>query len=430
MTIGTQLGMVAASALLAMGSLALPGRTALAATNTAAIISNTIAAAPSCLSYRVEGLCFFLYCSWRGCRIRTSLRVSHYVPDAIVSTYNAASQHPWGDLGAVVATTLTAASSTMLATLPDSSAGGMNTAAAMASFKGADAFGNPVGMFAQMISSGGVFSVPTTLAIPDTSEISGFLSNELPNIGKQWTQVPQEIASGVGSGAVSMLSGKEALLSAVRTLMSTVDAVRRVTQIYNTIGNIQSALSSISQIVGIINGATGGQTIFCPGAASMFSLHFSSELDAYFWRGVMPLEMLYPQAWVPTLGEVGTGVTTWGSIYPRTGEIIQGHPVKASAVLAERVNSIISRSNQPHIYARLKVNGGSGYRYFKQGTDPKWQMLYPVADRSCATFGGNDSLSLSSWGDGRTSTEDGYSWNLWRKYECCRRRGSYLYSIP
>ena len=37
--------------------------------------------------------------------------------------------------------------------------------------------------------------------------------------------------------------------------------------------------------------------------------------------------MLYPQSWVPGLGEVGNGYTqTWGATYPRTGEIIQSHP--------------------------------------------------------------------------------------------------------
>jgi hypothetical protein len=68
--------------------------------------------------------------------------------------------------------------------------------------------------------------------------------------------------------------------------------------------------------------------------------------------------MIYPQAWVPGLGEIGSGYTqTWGNLYPRTGEIIQSHPVKASAVLAERVASIIYKEAQPHIYSRVQPSG-------------------------------------------------------------------------
>jgi hypothetical protein len=105
--------------------------------------------------------------------------------------------------------------------------------------------------------------------------------------------------------------------------------------------------------------------------------------------------------------------------------------VKASAVIAARVASIIERDAQPHIYKRLKGQGN--YRYFKQAADPKWQMLYPSASSSCMSFGGNDSLGLtpaSTFGFGKTSSNNGYVWNLWHKYECCHKEGSFLFAIP
>jgi integrating conjugative element protein (TIGR03756 family) len=140
--------------------------------------------------------------------------------------------------------------------------------------------------------------------------------------------------------------------------------------------------------------------------------------------------MLYAQSWVPGLGEVGNGYTqTWGNVYPRTGELYQPHPVKASAVLAERVASIIYKSAQPHIYTKVTPTS-SGYRYFNAGEKRKWQMLSPIAATKCVNFGTNDSLALTSWGDGQTDSADGYAWNLWQQYTCCRRRGAYLYSIP
>ena len=157
-----------------------------------------------------------------------------------------------------------------------------------------------------------------------------------------------------------------------------------------------------------------------------------SDMDALFWRNAIPVEMLYPQAWVPGLGEVTHSplYSTWGPIYPRNGEIVQTQPVKASAVLAERIASIITQHSQPHIYKRLQP--GSGFRYFGNNgiADTRWQMLYPSAESSCHTFGTNDSVSPVTYGDFNTDTNDGYMWNMWNKYDCCRSRGRFLFSVP
>ena len=41
------------------------------ALNTATIISSTLS--PDCLEYRVTGICYWLYCTWTGCTVRTSI---------------------------------------------------------------------------------------------------------------------------------------------------------------------------------------------------------------------------------------------------------------------------------------------------------------------------------------------------------------------
>ena len=158
--------------------------TTMAGTTTPAIIANTAKAALSCVSYSVEGVCFFLSCGWTGCWIRTSIKISHYVPDVVVSTYNEPLRHPWTDIGTVVATTLTTAGSALTGRLLDSSAGGLDSNSAMANFKGADAIGNPAGMFASMLASGGMFTMPKSIAFPTVSELAKFPSKELPNIGR------------------------------------------------------------------------------------------------------------------------------------------------------------------------------------------------------------------------------------------------------
>lgn len=399
----------------------------MAGTSTPAVIANTAKAALSCVSYTIEGVCFFLYCSWNGCRIRTSIKVSHYVPDVVVSTYNEPSRHPWSDIGALAATTLTSAGSALTGRILDSSAGGLNSSSAMANFKGADAIGNPAGMFASMLGSGGGMSMPNALQFPTVEELSKFASNELPSIGRQWANVPASIANTAAADA-KRLATSQSFLSSLSSIMGGMQGMQQVMQIAQTVQQVQAGIEGLEQLASIVTGSTGS-ALFCPGGASMLNLHFQSELDAPFWRGIVPAEMVYPQAWVPGLGEVGSGYSqTWGNIYPRTGEIIQPHPVKASAVLAERVASIIYKEAQPHLYSRVKPQGS--FRYFSNGEKRKWQMLYPQAWSNCVQFGQNDSLALTSFGDGATSSEDGYAWSLWQKYTCCQRRGAYLYSVP
>lgn len=414
---------------------------AMAGTNTAAIVTNTFKALPSCVSYQVEGVCFFLFCTMFGCTIRTSIRVAHYVPDAVVSTYNEPLLHPWSEIGGLVATTLNQAGSAMLGVpFSDSSAGSQDEHSPITLFKGGDVVGNPAGMFAQWLSGSSMSTMTSSFGIPSVSELSKFPSQELPNIVQQWANVPKDYAGGIAESFRSLASAPGQLLSSISSIGSTLSGVQQQLGNLSQIGEMFSGkslggidfsqLTQFGQMAQSMASGTSGSFI-CPGGASMFTLHFQSELDAYFWRGVIPLEMLYPSSWLPGMNEVGSGAAqTWGSRYPRTGELVQAQPVKASAVLAERMASIVGKSAQPHIYTKIEAANKGGFVYFETGQRIKWQALYPYASSGCVTFGSNDSLSLTSWGDGQTSLEDGYAWNLWRRYSCCQRRGAFLFSVP
>ena len=62
------------------------------ALNTATIVGSV--ASPDCLEYRVVGICYWLYCTWTGCTVRTSIKVRHYIPDAVVSSYSNTGENP------------------------------------------------------------------------------------------------------------------------------------------------------------------------------------------------------------------------------------------------------------------------------------------------------------------------------------------------
>jgi len=63
------------------------------ALTTATIAGSTLS--PDCLSYRVRGICYWLRCTLYSCSVETSVKVAHYVPDAVVSSYTNTGENPW-----------------------------------------------------------------------------------------------------------------------------------------------------------------------------------------------------------------------------------------------------------------------------------------------------------------------------------------------
>ncbi|MGH9890399.1 MAG: TIGR03756 family integrating conjugative element protein, partial [bacterium] len=53
---------------------------------------------PGCLDYRIAGTCFFLVCELFECHIETTSRISHYLPDAVVSSYQRTGENPWAEM--------------------------------------------------------------------------------------------------------------------------------------------------------------------------------------------------------------------------------------------------------------------------------------------------------------------------------------------
>ncbi|CAM3461848.1 putative exported protein [Xenorhabdus nematophila ATCC 19061] len=64
--------------------------------NTAQIVASSIS--PACIQWRVSGICYWLFCSWHGCTVKTSVKVTHFLPQAVVSTYHAPGGNPWSEM--------------------------------------------------------------------------------------------------------------------------------------------------------------------------------------------------------------------------------------------------------------------------------------------------------------------------------------------
>lgn len=419
-------------------------------TTTPQILTSTLQAFPSCVQWRLTGVCFFLHCTPFGCSIRTSIKVSHYVPDAIVSSYNDPLNHPWTDVGKPLSSLLTGAGSTLIGSRLDASATTAREEKEIVTFKTTDAIGNPLAQFLAMASGAGDAAMPATVPIPGPDELMKFPTEELPRILQAWATVPAQVANTMANDARALAANPGSLLSGITSLPSQFMSVQTP---MGSLGEMMSGglntgfmgggsgggsggggggfgldSSSLQSAITAVGGGEGGD-LFCPGGTSPFGIYYQSDLDSWFWRSVFALDLLYPQAWIPGFGEVGNMLTnTWGNLYPRTGELVQSHPAKSSAVLSARVQSILSKPAQAHIYRKFETPGG--YKFFAKFADPRWQPLHPVRESSCLSFGTNDSIGPLAWRDFKTSSTDGYIWNLWQRYECCRSRGAYLFSVP
>ncbi len=56
------------------------------------------ALSPSCLEYKITGICYWLLITPFGCQLRTSIRVKHYIPDLVISSYANTGQNPWREV--------------------------------------------------------------------------------------------------------------------------------------------------------------------------------------------------------------------------------------------------------------------------------------------------------------------------------------------
>lgn len=109
--------------------------------NTAAILASS--GSPSCAEYRVTGICYWLLCTAFGCKVRTSTKVRHFIPDLVISSYNQEGQSPWAEMKS----------------LNKSASGGAYRSPiqkySQLTFKNADAIGHPGGAFLEMMKSTG-----------------------------------------------------------------------------------------------------------------------------------------------------------------------------------------------------------------------------------------------------------------------------------
>jgi integrating conjugative element protein (TIGR03756 family) len=110
-------------------------------------------------------MCFWLRCSWTGCRVRTSIKTGHYNPDLVVSSYNELGGNPWVEIRATLGLAQKAAATGLLGTLlpvPIDSAGNRTEGTAgnrdhkNMVFRETDAIGHPLSSLSGLVAGVGL----------------------------------------------------------------------------------------------------------------------------------------------------------------------------------------------------------------------------------------------------------------------------------
>jgi integrating conjugative element protein (TIGR03756 family) len=112
------------------------------------------ATSQDCIAYRISGICYWLYCTYVSCEVKTSAKVSHYVPDVVVSAYAETGKNPWEDVAS------------MSAPNSDAQEGGDGTTNQshennLSKFKNADVIGHPgITLFNEIASDNNGYVCP------------------------------------------------------------------------------------------------------------------------------------------------------------------------------------------------------------------------------------------------------------------------------
>ena len=56
----------------------------------------------NCLDWKIVGVCLWLHCKYGRCRINTTPRVRHYLPDLVFTAYDHTGSPPWMELRALL----------------------------------------------------------------------------------------------------------------------------------------------------------------------------------------------------------------------------------------------------------------------------------------------------------------------------------------
>ncbi len=343
----------------------------------------------TCADWKITGVCFWLKCDLAGCRIKSSIKVKHFNPDALVQVYDS----------------------------------------------------------------------PERMAIRELSVISRINKKAGSMMARRLKlKQPVELA-GAGFSTVNRGTGKSSTgyLSSINSISKNVDVVG-------------------SPVAPIFFRMLGDASLACDTGVTPFMPYYSSFIDFLHWSNVfpvitLPLEFLFnlPSgsdfSSLSALNELlksrpvtersdgqkkpSKDAQRFESLFPRDATVVQTHDYKAAAVVAQRAADIATEEGVS-FRARLPMGHTKKKKWYSpperikewDSKTGKWQMLYPNMDKTChiisdialkdttpTTLKKSD-IEIPDAYKSRRSDYGYYAWQLWRPYECCKKRsGKFLMTV-
>ena len=191
-------------------------------------------------------------------------------------------------------------------------------------------------------------------------------------------------------------------------------------------GQIEGSVNNSNNIrfkeVSVIGNPVGGLALpgVLPSQATAMVPYYNSVRDVALWRNPTIEMVAYMPYMLPKVKEVGGSSFSWGPIFPRTGFVNQIDDAKNAAVIAMRGASIVTTNN---IHLARNITKNSCGKYCKgpgeidNNSDTFFQMIYPVAEKSCHKL---CESSDPDWLKQARQINSGYMWVVWRYYEGCK----------
>jgi integrating conjugative element protein (TIGR03756 family) len=157
--------------------------------------------------------------------------------------------------------------------------------------------------------------------------------------------------------------------------------------------------------------------------------YFDSLTDVLLWRGG-ETEMLPPPSYIlSSKNTVGPELAPFGSVYPRTGFLLQSDFSKSAATIAVRALHVVSSFPTLHLASGLAPCAYSECRVAPiiDGASEKtrYQQILPFQDAYCTEHIHHHPLFLSA-----IQATEIFAWAVWREYEgCLPGVGQFIYSV-
>ncbi|MBC6414505.1 MAG: TraU family protein [Chromatiales bacterium] len=356
--------------------------------NTAQLLYNSMQI--KCVDWKIVGLCFWLKCSPK-CKIRTTPKISHYLPDFTVT--NSPGQCPWQEANLL---SLRSPSNIAHQLLNKTSGGnpgqGGRTDRYAMKFKDTMVIGNPI------------------VALTDRFNVRFLCKSRIK---------PMHIYFNSRQGLNALTWRGIDLTAPPGTAATDTDKIESWQLSSRMVGRSNTSQNGI--IPDSLLPHSGWGSIY-PRRGTVLNPN-DVHAGAVIAQRAIEIVVRNPAGYRNvTAADVHNEERpeTWGNTQTPNRRKCIASGGRWQQLMQNRPSSTRGKCLQQHSVQQRDVGDES--------TD-RWQMIYPETEAECASFDQHANRE-NDWSSDKASAEGAYGYNFWQKYKCCiPRSGHYLFSI-